>query len=358
MVNNELAPTLGKKQNFFSKWWNYFTTYEKCWFFIFTALTILASIFFPEDSLNGIDGWILTVIYLVNVVLGIFCELLASKQSKWSFFIYIFVEIIEIVKFILISAMFSSMIVCLFFWLPMHIISFVHWHKHEDRQNKEVTIVRSLKPKHAILMFIGVAIWTVGMGYIFAAFGPDSELYSSEATKVAVCYLDACYSALSIANGILLYFRFKENWIVWLVASFVCMASMSLTGLWVFVILQVGYITNTFYGYGIWTKYIKNKKKEENVDPQTVACLASNVSIEEQNINGNDNVKETLQETNKSKETITIEKHKRTVIIEKDEQKTINNKTQQQKKNKNSNIKNDKNKQITVKRHIKTKKSL
>ena len=60
--------------------------------------TVLVSIFVPEETTNGISGTLLTIIYLVNVILGILCELLTSKQSKWSFFIYIFVEIIEIAK--------------------------------------------------------------------------------------------------------------------------------------------------------------------------------------------------------------------------------------------------------------------
>ena len=119
------------------KLWQYFTTYEKIWFFVFVMATVLVSIFVPEETTNGISGTLLTIIYLVNVILGILCELLTSKQSKWSFFIYIFVEIIEIAKFILLSAMFSSMIVALFFWLPMHIISFISWHKHKDKKEQE-----------------------------------------------------------------------------------------------------------------------------------------------------------------------------------------------------------------------------
>ena len=100
------------------------------------------------------------------------------------------------------------------------------------------------------------------MGYLFAAISPDSELFSSDAMKVAVCYLDACLSALSIANGILLYFRFKENWIVWLAYIAISTVVMIMTGLWVFIILQLGYLTNTIYGYLCWTKYIKKQKQE------------------------------------------------------------------------------------------------
>lgn len=250
------------------KLWQYFTSYEKIWFISFVLLTIIVSIFFPEETTNGIDGTLLTVIYLANVILGILCELLTSKQSKWSFFLYIFVEIIEIAKLILLSAMFSSMIVALFFWLPMHIISFINWHKHEDKKKKELTVVRSLKPKHAVLLFVGIAVWTVAMGYLFATISPDSDIFSNDGVKVAVCYLDACLGALSIANGLLLYFRFKENWIVWLAYIVISSVVMVMTGLWVFLVLQLGYLTNTIYGYVCWTKYIKNNKTENISAPE------------------------------------------------------------------------------------------
>ena len=252
--------------------WNYFTTYEKIWFFVFAAATIIVSIFIPEETTNGISGTFLTILYLFNVILGILCELLTSKQSKWSFFLYIFVEIIEIAKFIMLSAMFSSMIVSLFFWLPMHIISFISWKKHEDKHQKEKTVVRSLKPKHAFFMFVGIVIWTVAMGNLFAEYSPESELFSSSTIMVIVCYLDACLSAISIANGILLYFRYKENWIVWLAYIALSSVVMILTGLWVFLVLQLGYLTNTIYGYITWTKYIKNHEKNKaNAPPQQVS---------------------------------------------------------------------------------------
>ena len=244
--------------------WNYCTTYEKIWFFLFTVATIVVSILVPEETTNGIDGTVLTIVFLANAILGIMCELLTSKQSKWSFFLYIFVEIIEIVVCIMLAYRFSSMAVALLFWLPMHIISFIHWGKHEDKKQKTKTAVRRLKPKHSILMILGIAVGTFALGYLFAAITPDSELFSSDSIKVAVCYLDSCLGLLSIASGILLYFRFIENAYLWIAHVLISSVIMIMTGLWIFLILQLGYLTNAIYGICCWTKYIKNKKAEEN----------------------------------------------------------------------------------------------
>ena len=251
------------------KLWNYFTTYEKMYFFIFAFATILVSIFVPEETTNGISGTVLTIVFLFNAILGIMCELLTSKQSKWSFFLYIFVEIIEIAVCIMLAYRFSSMAVALLFWLPMHIVSFINWGKHEDKKDKTKTAVKRLKPKHCILLLLGIAAATFALGYLFAAITPDSDLFSNDAVKVAVCYIDACCGLLSIASGILLYFRHIENAYLWLAHIVLSSAIMIMTGLWIFLVLQIGYLTNVIYGILCWSKYIKNQKKEAlPQDPQ------------------------------------------------------------------------------------------
>ncbi|MBR3790730.1 MAG: hypothetical protein IKK20_02890, partial [Clostridia bacterium] len=106
------------------KLWQYFTTYEKIWLLVFSVVAIISSILIPEETTNGISGTFIIIICLINVIFGLFVELLASKQSKWSFFLYIFVEIIEIAICIMLAYRFSSMIVSIFFWFPMHIVSY------------------------------------------------------------------------------------------------------------------------------------------------------------------------------------------------------------------------------------------
>ena len=251
------------------KWlWNYFTTYEKCYLLLFGLATIIVSIFVPEETTNGIDGTVLTIVLLFNALLGILCELLTSKQNKWSFFLYIFVEIIEIAVCIMLAYRFSSMAVALLFWLPIHIISFIHWGKHEDKEEKIKTEVRRLKPKQSIVMILGIAVGTFALGYLFAAITPDSELFSSDSIKVAVCYLDSCLGLLSIASGILLYFRFIENAYLWIAHVLISSVIMIMTGLWIFLVLQIGYLTNAIYSICCWTRYIKKKKAEETSIPQ------------------------------------------------------------------------------------------
>ena len=243
----------------------YFTIFEIIWFVSLTVATIVVAIIQPEETANGVSGTIITILYTFDVVLAIFCELLTSKQSKWSLMLYNIVELFEIVIMIILKARFASLAVSIFFWIPMHTIGFFHWGKHPDKQKEELTDVRSLKGWQSLLIIIAGAIWTVGIGYLMAAFGPETDFYSSETIIKVIAYLDACCSACSIANGILLLFRFKENWIVWYMYVIMETVINIISGQWVLLILKIGYFTNTTYGYLKWTKYIKNKNKSENV---------------------------------------------------------------------------------------------
>ena len=118
--------------------WNYFTTYEKIWFFSILILSVVFAFLFPEEDVNGVNGKIIMGLYLLDIFLNILCELLISKQSKWNFIVSVFVEITEIVTLIVLASRFATMATTLFFWLPIDIISFINWHKHPDKQEDDL----------------------------------------------------------------------------------------------------------------------------------------------------------------------------------------------------------------------------
>ena len=112
-----------------------------------------------------------------------------------------------------------------------------------------------------------------------AAFGPETDFYSSELIAKIVAYLDACCSAVGIADGILLFFRYKESWTIWYIAVIMEMVINIITGQWILLILKVGYLTNTTYGYIKWQKYIKSRNEEElSVISETTTEVAENIA--------------------------------------------------------------------------------
>lgn len=244
------------------KLWGYFSAYEKIWFFSILVLACVFAVIFPEEDVNGVNGGIIMALYLADTVFNILCELLISKQSKWNFIVSLFVEVTEILICVVLSYRFATMASTLFFWIPIDIISFINWHQHPDKQEDELTVVRKLSGLAEVAIIAGIIVWTVGIGYFLTTLDFGTDLFGgNETLEVIVCYLDACASAVGIANGVFILLRYREQWIAWYISSFLETAINILSGQYVLLVLKAGYITNTTYGYIKWTKYIKEHKE-------------------------------------------------------------------------------------------------
>ena len=145
-----------------------------------------------------------------------------------------------------------------FFWLPIDILSFINWSKHPDREKEEVTRVRTLKGWQEVLILAGIALWTVLVGYFLSGLDIHTDLFGGNETLAnVVCYLDACASAVGVANGLFIFFRFREQWIAWYACAVLEAVINIISGQFVLLVLKLGYITNTTYGYIRWTRYIR-----------------------------------------------------------------------------------------------------
>lgn len=247
--------------------WNYFSLYEKIWFFSILILVVIFAFLFPEEDVNGVNGSLIMGLYLADTFLNILCELLISKQSKWNFIVSLFVEITEILICVVLSYRFATMASTLFFWLPIDIISFINWHKHPDRQEEDLTKVRKLSGVMEFIVITGIVVWTVGVGYFLTTLEIGTDLFGgNEIIENVVCYLDACASAVGIANGVFILLRYREQWIAWYISAIMEAAINILSGQWVLLVLKAGYLTNTTYGYIKWTGYIKQHAKEAEAD--------------------------------------------------------------------------------------------
>lgn len=246
--------------------WNFFTTYEKCWFISILVLSIVFAFLFPEEDINGVNGKIIMVLYLLDIFLNILCELLLSKQSKWNFIVSLFVEICEIAICVVLAYRFATMAVTLFFWIPIDIISFINWHRHKDKKDEELTEVRKLSGIQEAICIIGIIVWTAGVGYLLTYLDFGTELFHGNKTlEMIVCYLDACVSCLGVLNGIFIMLRYREQWIAWIMSAVLEGVINVLSGQIVLLVLKLGYLTNSIYGYMKWTKYIK----EHNIVVET-----------------------------------------------------------------------------------------
>ena len=242
----------------------FFSTYEKCWFMTIMVLATIFAVLFPEESANGVNGIVIMLLYLLDTFLNILCELLISKQSRYNFLVSVLVEITEIVICLVLMYRFATMTVTLFFWLPIDIISYINWTNHKDDEDEELTMVRRLKGYQEVLIVLGIALWTIVVGYFISGLDISSDFMAGHRNlELWVIYLDACASAVGIANGLFIFFRLREQWIAWYICALLEAVINILAGQYVLLILKLGYFTNTTYGYIKWSKYIHSHSEEE-----------------------------------------------------------------------------------------------
>ena len=246
---------------------NYFTTYEKIWFLSVTILAISFAFIFPEEDTNGINGKVIMALYLIDTFSNVLCELLIAKQSKWNFIVSLFfVEVSEILIYLLLAYRFATMAVTIFFWIPIDIISFINWTRHPDRDEKSLTEVRRLSGLAEILILIGIAVWTILVGtslmYISENIFVTDLFNGNRNIEIICCFLDAMVSALGILNGVFILLRISEQWIAWLIYSVLETIINIISGQYVLLVLKAGYLTNTIYGLIKWNKYINRKNPE------------------------------------------------------------------------------------------------
>ena len=102
-----------------------FTPYQIGYLATVLVLAIVFTIFFPEMMLESTGGTFLIACSVINVIANPVCELLIAKQSKWNFIVdLVFIEG-TYVALALALGWYTLAMTCIFFWIPIDIISFI-----------------------------------------------------------------------------------------------------------------------------------------------------------------------------------------------------------------------------------------
>ena len=106
-------------------------------------------------------------------------------------------------------------------------------------------------------------MWTIVVGYFISGLDIKTDFINNKSIETLVAYLDACASAVGVANGLFIFFRLREQWIAWYVNALLESVINIISGQYVLLILKLGYFTNTTYGYIKWSRYIASRGEEK-----------------------------------------------------------------------------------------------
>ena len=250
-----------EERNWLVKLWKYFTTYEKLWLLLLWTAGITLSIVFPE--IEDCPEHLVTLVIVLSIVTlmgGCSCELLLSKQSKWAFIVSFFFYDLTFTSVCLITGRYVTALIEFVFWMPMLFISFFSWDKRKDQEDKSKAVVKKINFHKELAIFIGVLAVSIGLGLAFTAIEGMTDLW----------YLDALAATFNVCNGLFLWLRYREQWVAWYGVIICETIFYILSHNWALLILEVGYFTNTTYGFVKWGRYIKTHKNQDAKPSQEV----------------------------------------------------------------------------------------
>ena len=100
---------------------------------------------------------------------------MVSKQSKWCFIVsFFFYDLTETIIYFADGYYISTLFEILF-WMPILLVSFFSWNKHQDKEDATITEVKKINLKRDTLIFLSVLSISFITGIIFTYIGLISE---------------------------------------------------------------------------------------------------------------------------------------------------------------------------------------
>lgn len=206
----------------------------------------IALVMFTGTSLLTSSSSLSMVVLITNVI----CVILVA-QGKLSNYIWGTVAVVAYSYISYNNGYYGETILNTFIYLPLQFIGFYLWHKNRENIDDTATktvITKKLTPTMRIIGVVSVPLCIVGLTYFLNSIGGKLALYDSSTT------------ILSIVAMVLMVYRLKEQWYVWIIVNIISFYMWSVLyfegnpdGL-VIVFMWVLFLINSIYGCVKWHK--------------------------------------------------------------------------------------------------------
>ena len=211
------------------------------------AYAMITAFVDPASSKN--PPW-LTVINFISAIAGVFCVFLCAKASI-SNFVFAVVNTAVYIVYLWYWKIYGTMCLEIFFYQPINIISWWLWAKHRDDYQKELTKSRKLTVWQNVAVAAAITLGTVVYHEILVRVGGN------------VAWLDAATLAIGIIAVILEMFRFREQYVWWIITDIVAVAMYIQHFDPVYLTKKSVYLIMAIIGLINWVKLNKRNKTNE-----------------------------------------------------------------------------------------------
>ena len=219
-----------------NEFWQGYNWFEKIFLYSMVLLQIIVYCFVPDTPIGIICG-----------VSGCICVALTAK-GKISSYLFNFIQMITYMVICWDAALYFEFGEQVFYFIVC-IFGIVLW-KRNMRKNTDGTeqvIAKKFKWWHWLIVIAATALTTWGLG-----------LFGTHVLGGTLPYLDAFTVSLAVIAQLLMVWRFREQWVIWIVIDIASLVMFIQLANWSMVAMYVAWTINAFYGWYNWTKLTKN----------------------------------------------------------------------------------------------------
>lgn len=215
-----------------NEFWNGYNWFERTFMFLMVLLQLIVYCFVPDSPIGMICG-----------IAGVICVVLTAK-GKLSSYVFNFIQIATYMYICWGLKLYLEFAENIFYFITCIFGVFI-WKKNmiENEDGSTQVKAKKFKTKHWLATILISVVGTLALGYV------GEELLGS-----TLPYYDALTNVLAIVAQLLMVWRFREQWIVWIVIDITCLIMFTILGQWSMVAMYVAWTINAFYGWYNWTK--------------------------------------------------------------------------------------------------------
>lgn len=222
-----------------NEFWNGYSLLERMFLLSMVLLQVIVYCFTPDTPIGMVCG-----------ISGVICVVLTAK-GKISSYIFNFIQMITYMMICWDAALYLEFGEQVFYFVAC-IFGVILWKKNmtKNEDGSEQVIAKKFKPWNWVATIVVTVVSTIGLGY----FG-DNILGST------LSYLDAFTVALAVIAQLLMVWRYREQWAIWIVIDVSSLIMFIILGQWSMVAMYIAWTINAFYGWANWSKLNKNQNE-------------------------------------------------------------------------------------------------
>lgn len=218
-----------------NEFWNGYSWYERLFLFSMVLLQVIVYCFVPDTPIGMVCG-----------IAGVICVVLTAK-GKISSYLFNFIQMITYMIICWNAKLFLEFGEQVFYFVAC-VFGVFMWKKNMKKNDDgtEQVIAKKFKPWHWIVTITVTVVSTFILGY----FG-DNILGGT------LSYLDAFTVALAVIAQLLMVWRYREQWAIWIVIDIASLIMFVILGQWSMVAMYIAWTANAIYGWNNWSKLNK-----------------------------------------------------------------------------------------------------